>query len=55
MMQVRHASVCRPDVPRDGAWIVSRTAGLVSKSVYQRRPVRYAYVLTDKGTALGAG
>ena len=28
-------------------------AGLISRSAYQRRPVRYAYVLTDKGKALG--
>ena len=27
-------------------------AGLVSRSAYQDRPVRYAYVLTDKGKAL---
>ena len=26
-------------------------AGLVSRSAYQERPVRYAYVLTDKGKA----
>jgi DNA-binding HxlR family transcriptional regulator len=28
-------------------------AGLISRSAYQQRPVRYAYVLTDKGKALG--
>ena len=28
-------------------------AGLISSSAYQQRPVRYAYVLTDKGRALG--
>ena len=28
-------------------------AGLISSSAYQQRPVRYAYVLTDKGIALG--
>lgn len=28
-------------------------AGLISRSAYQRRPVRYAYTLTDKGRALG--
>ena len=28
-------------------------AGLISSSAYQQRPVRYAYVLTDKGKALG--
>jgi DNA-binding HxlR family transcriptional regulator len=28
-------------------------AGLVAKSAYQTRPVRYAYELTDKGKALG--
>ena len=27
-------------------------AGLISRSAYQRRPVRYAYVLTDKGKGL---
>lgn len=27
-------------------------AGLVAKSVYQERPVRYAYALTEKGKAL---
>lgn len=27
-------------------------AGLISRSVYQRRPVRYHYTLTDKGRAL---
>jgi DNA-binding HxlR family transcriptional regulator len=27
-------------------------AGLISRSVYQRRPVRYNYTLTDKGRAL---
>lgn len=29
-------------------------AGLLTRSAYQRRPVRYAYTLTDKGRALGA-
>jgi DNA-binding HxlR family transcriptional regulator len=29
-------------------------AGLVTSSPYQERPVRYAYTLTDKGTALRA-
>jgi DNA-binding HxlR family transcriptional regulator len=29
-------------------------AGLISSSAYQQRPVRYAYVLTDKGKALGS-
>ena len=29
-------------------------AGLITRSPYQRRPVRYAYTLTDKGRALGA-
>ena len=28
-------------------------AGLISRAVYQERPVRYAYALTDKGKALG--
>ena len=28
-------------------------AGILSKSAYQDRPVRYAYALTDKGRALG--
>jgi DNA-binding HxlR family transcriptional regulator len=28
-------------------------AGLISRSAYQRRPVRYAYMLTDKGKARG--
>jgi DNA-binding HxlR family transcriptional regulator len=28
-------------------------AGLISKSAYQDRPVRYAYALTEKGEALG--
>jgi DNA-binding HxlR family transcriptional regulator len=28
-------------------------AGLISRSAYQQKPVRYAYVLTDKGKALG--
>ena len=28
-------------------------AGLISRSVYQQRPVRYVYALTDKGKALG--
>jgi DNA-binding HxlR family transcriptional regulator len=28
-------------------------AGLISSSAYQQRPVRYAYVLTHKGKALG--
>lgn len=28
-------------------------AGLISRSAYQQRPIRYAYVLTDKGKALG--
>ena len=28
-------------------------AGLLTRSAYQRRPVRYAYTLTDKGKALG--
>lgn len=28
-------------------------AGLINRSAYQQRPVRYAYVLTDKGRALG--
>jgi DNA-binding HxlR family transcriptional regulator len=28
-------------------------AGLITRSAYQERPVRYAYVLTDKGKALG--
>jgi DNA-binding HxlR family transcriptional regulator len=28
-------------------------AGLISRSAYQERPVRYAYVLTEKGKALG--
>jgi DNA-binding HxlR family transcriptional regulator len=28
-------------------------AGLISSSAYQQRPVRYAYLLTDKGKALG--
>jgi DNA-binding HxlR family transcriptional regulator len=28
-------------------------AGLISRSAYQRRPVRYNYALTDKGKALG--
>ena len=28
-------------------------AGLISSAAYQERPVRYAYVLTDKGKALG--
>jgi DNA-binding HxlR family transcriptional regulator len=28
-------------------------AGLITSSAYQQRPVRYAYVLTDKGRALG--
>lgn len=28
-------------------------AGLIESSAYQRRPVRYAYLLTDKGKALG--
>lgn len=27
-------------------------AGLIAKSPYQQRPVRHAYVLTDKGRAL---
>ena len=27
-------------------------AGLITRSAYQQRPVRYAYVLTDKGKAL---
>ena len=27
--------------------------GLITSSAYQQRPVRYAYVLTDKGRALG--
>ena len=29
-------------------------AGLITRSPYQRRPVRYGYTLTDKGKALGA-
>jgi DNA-binding HxlR family transcriptional regulator len=28
-------------------------AGLIGREPYQRRPVRYAYQLTDKGKALG--
>jgi DNA-binding HxlR family transcriptional regulator len=28
-------------------------AGLINRSVYQQRPVRYVYALTDKGKALG--
>ena len=28
-------------------------AGLITRSAYQRRPVRYAYTLTDQGKALG--
>ena len=28
-------------------------AGIIAKSAYQERPVRYAYSLTDKGTELG--
>jgi DNA-binding HxlR family transcriptional regulator len=28
-------------------------AGIISRSAYQRRPVRYVYVLTRKGKALG--
>lgn len=28
-------------------------AGLIIKSAYQEHPVRYAYVLTEKGKALG--
>jgi DNA-binding HxlR family transcriptional regulator len=28
-------------------------AGLIVRSAYQERPVRYAYQLTEKGTALG--
>jgi DNA-binding HxlR family transcriptional regulator len=28
-------------------------AGLVTRSAYQRHPVRYSYALTDKGKALG--
>lgn len=28
-------------------------ARIISRSAYQQRPVRYAYVLTDKGKALG--
>jgi DNA-binding HxlR family transcriptional regulator len=28
-------------------------AGIVSRTPYQQRPVRYAYTLTDKGRALG--
>lgn len=28
-------------------------AGLVTKSAYQRKPVRYAYTLTEAGRALG--
>jgi DNA-binding HxlR family transcriptional regulator len=27
-------------------------AGLITRSAYQKRPVRYAYVLTNKGNAL---
>lgn len=30
-----------------------KRAGLITSSAYQQRPVRYAYVLTDKGRALG--
>ena len=29
------------------------TAGIIEKSPYQERPVRYQYTLTDKGKALG--
>jgi DNA-binding HxlR family transcriptional regulator len=29
-------------------------AGIITRAAYQRRPVRYAYTLTDKGKALGA-
>jgi DNA-binding HxlR family transcriptional regulator len=28
-------------------------AGLIASSAYQERPVRYAYTLTEKGSALG--
>ncbi len=28
-------------------------AGLITRAAYQRRPVRFAYTLTDKGKALG--
>lgn len=28
-------------------------AGIVESSAYQERPVRYAYVLSEKGTAMG--
>jgi DNA-binding HxlR family transcriptional regulator len=28
-------------------------AGIISRSAYQERPVRYAYLLTDKGRELG--
>src|SRR5262244_4580414 len=28
-------------------------AGIITKSPYQERPVRYAYTLTEKGVALG--
>jgi len=30
------------------------TAGIIKKSAYQQRPVRYAYLLTEKGKDLGA-
>jgi len=29
------------------------SAGVIKRSAYQQRPVRYAYTLTEKGTALG--
>jgi DNA-binding HxlR family transcriptional regulator len=29
------------------------TAGIVTRTPYQQRPVRYSYTLTPKGTALG--
>lgn len=30
------------------------SAGIIARSAYQERPVRYAYALTDKGKALGS-
>jgi DNA-binding HxlR family transcriptional regulator len=30
-----------------------KSAGIVTRAPYQQRPVRYAYTLTSKGSALG--